>query len=154
MAGLTTLLAAYLLGGVTFIPLVILAVLFTSPYRSDLDPQSQDDAQDAIVQPGDDTAGLEAARKDEAKVKPNTDLDVASGYFAVAREYTGHGVNAKPMERTTPVGPATVGAPSPSVYQTMYRSIFDRKAASGPLDKDSMNQRPRRSGNVFYVVLR
>ncbi|KAJ8119685.1 hypothetical protein O1611_g10553 [Lasiodiplodia mahajangana] len=65
------------------------------------------------------------------------------------------GINAKPIERSTPVGSTTVAAPSPSVYQTMYRSIFDRKQAPGPLDDNkSVSQRPKRAGNVFYVVLR
>ena len=66
------------------------------------------------------------------------------------------GINAKPIERATPVGSTTVAAPSPSVYQAMYRSIFDRKQGPGPLDNGSSNssQRPKRAGNVFYVVLR
>ena len=83
------------------------------------------------------------------------ETDVAAGYFAVCREYTPMGINAKPIERSTPVGSATVAAPSPSVYQTMYRSIFDRKPSPGPLDnKNGASQRPKKAGNVFFVVLR
>ena len=85
------------------------------------------------------------------------------------------GINAKPIERATPIGSAAVASPSPSVYQTMYRSIFDwatRGAAragtlagsigsGGPLSSESgaasgggASQRPKKAGNVFYVVLR
>ena len=92
-------------------------------------------------------------------------MDPASGYFAVCREYTPMGINAKPIERSTPVGSATVAAPSPSVYQTMYRSIFERKGPAagaagsagggvGAGENNSMSQRPKNAGNVFYVVLR
>lgn len=165
----TTLLVTYLLGGVTFIPLVILAILahahYTLPYRHDLVPphgREGDRLQSDIVQPGDDTSALEAEKKkspaETASARATRDLDVAAGYFAVCREYTPMGLNAKPIERSTPVGSTTVAPPSPSVYQTMYRSIFDRKPVAGPLDNNntnnSMSQRPKKAGNVFYVVLR
>lgn len=158
----TTLLVTYLVGGVTFIPLVILAVLahahYTFPHRADLHVNDADN----IVQPGDDTTDLDAANRkataEDGKYRPARDLDVAAGYFAVCREYTPMGINAKPIERSTPVGSATVAAPSQSVYQTMYRSIFDRKPVAGPLDNsganNTMSQRPKKAGNVFYVVLR
>ena len=172
MGNWTTILLAYLIGGVTFIPLVLVTLLVhgycTLPYRSSESDGSRagsvtnrdgiNTGQD-IVQPGDDTTSLEAAKsdgkeKDEIKTRTNHDIDVAAAYFAVCREYTPMGINAKPIERNTPVGPATVAAPSPSVYQTMYRSIFDRKPVTGPLDNNGLSQRQRKAGNVFYVVLR
>ncbi|KAI0476204.1 hypothetical protein GGR56DRAFT_641654 [Xylariaceae sp. FL0804] len=158
MGSLTTFLLTYLLGGVTFIPLVVAVILLhahlTFPVRNDADPTRDGDAN-SIVQPGDDTSSLTEARKEESRQKLIAESDVAAGYFAVCREYTPMGINAKPIERTTPVGSTTVAAPSQSVYQSMYRSIFDRKQTSGPLD-DSRNvsQRPKKAGNVFYVVLR
>ncbi|KAL2017601.1 hypothetical protein VTK56DRAFT_1921 [Thermocarpiscus australiensis] len=160
--GWTAFLLTYLLGGITFLPLLAAIVFahayFTLPYREDADtPQASADG-DQLIQPGDDLEPLEAARKETEKVKPRPvrhDSDVAAGYFAVCREYTPMGINAKPIERATPVGSATVAAPSPSVYQTMYRSIFDRKPLPGPLDnKNAVSQRPKKAGNVFYVVLR
>ena len=164
----TTLLVTYVVGGVTFVPLLVLAVLvhahYTFPYRYDLQPSAADGDQDAIVQPGDDTAALDEAKRkgpaDDAKTRVAPDLDVAAGYFAVCREYTPMGINAKPIERQTPIGSTTVAAPSPSVYQTMYRSIFDRRPVPGPLDNNGSSanngksQRPKKAGNVFYVVLR
>ncbi|KHO00954.1 uncharacterized protein MAM_01732 [Metarhizium album ARSEF 1941] len=169
MGSWTTLLLTYLLGGITFVPFVVLVMLahahYTLPYRHDLMPPRDGDhdrPQNDIVQPGDDTAALEAEQKKPLAGAVNTratrDLDVAAGYFAVCREYTPMGLNAKPIERSTPVGSTTVASPSPSVYQTMYRSIFDRRPATGPLDSNninnSMSQRPKKAGNVFYVVLR
>ena len=79
--------------------------------------------------------------------------DVAAGYFAVCREYVPGGINGKPPERTTPAG-AVIAAESPSVYQSMYRSLFDRK--QGPsLDTGKGNGKStKRARNVFFVVLR
>lgn len=164
MASWTALLVAYLVGGVTFIPLAVVAVLavgfYALPERGAANA-AQADPVDDIVLPGDDTTDLDAAKKaakDGAKPRANNDLDVAAGYFAVCREYTPMGINAKPIERSTPVGSTTVASPSPSVYQTMYRSIFERKPTPGPLDNSpnntSVSQRPKKAGNVFYVVLR
>ncbi|KAF7548351.1 hypothetical protein G7Z17_g7117 [Cylindrodendrum hubeiense] len=164
MAGWKSLLVAYLLGGVTFIPLSLIAVaaifFYTLPARSLVDSSQTSDADDLVL-PGDDTTDLDAAKKaskEGTKPRANNDLDVAAGYFAVCREYTPMGINAKPIERSTPVGSTTVASPSPSVYQTMYRSIFERKPTPGPLDSStnstSVSQRPKKAGNVFYVVLR
>jgi hypothetical protein len=158
--GWTSFLLSYLLGGVTFLPLVIIGVLIhaylTFPYREDVAASSKAPETDAdsIVQPGDDTGPLKDAQKEEVN-HAHREPDVAAGYFAVCREYTPMGINAKPIERSTPVGSTTVAAPSPSVYQTMYRSIFDRKQTPGPLDNaKNTNLRPKKAGNVFYVVLR
>jgi hypothetical protein len=158
--GWTSFLFAYFLGGITFLPLVVIVVFahayYTLPYREDVDTGLKFAADD-LVQPGDDLDALKAVKED-AKLKTTPshhESDVAAGYFAVCREYTPMGINAKPIERTTPVGSATVASPSPSVYQTMYRSIFDRKSGPGPLDNNGgASQRPRKAGNVFYVVLR
>lgn len=165
MGPLTSLLVAYLVGGVTFIPLLILAVLVhahrTFPHRHDAvldhDKSQPFEATSDIVQPGDDTEALDEAKAEELRNgRINQPLDVAAGYFAVYREYTPIGINAKPVEKSTPAGAgsAMVAPPSPSVYQTMYRSIFDRKAANGPIENHSMSQRPKRAGNIFYIVLR
>lgn len=161
MASWSSLLLVYLFGGITFIPLLVIAVLahgfYTLPHRDDLPPAHGD--ADSIVQPGDDTSALDAAKRAgrdaDHKTRANADLDVAAGFFAVCREYTPMGINAKPIERSTPVGSTTVASPSPSVYQTMYRSLFERKNNSSPLDNGkSTSQRPKNAGNVFYVVLR
>ncbi|KAJ0123416.1 hypothetical protein J7T55_011881 [Diaporthe amygdali] len=163
MGGWATFLLTYLFGGVTFLPLVVLTVFlhahFTLPRRQDADP-SRDTGADDLVQPSDDLGPLQAAQKEskeqaKAKATGHHETETAAGYFAVCREYTPMGINAKPIERSTPVGSTTVAAPSQSVYQTMYRSIFDRKQNPGPLDNGkSVSLRPKKAGNVFYVVLR
>ncbi|KAL2758402.1 hypothetical protein ACRALDRAFT_2057833 [Sodiomyces alcalophilus JCM 7366] len=170
MGSWAVFLFAYLFGGLTFIPLALLAFLlhahYSLPYReNDGGAETPDDGSESIIQPGDDLGPLEDARstgalKDEAggslrSRSTQQESEVAAGYFAVCREYVPMGINAKPIERATPVGPTTVAAPSQSVYQTMYRSIFDRKQPQGPLDnKNTVSQRPKNAGNVFYVVLR
>ena len=81
------------------------------------------------------------------------EADVAAGYFAVCREYVPGGINGKPPERTTPAG-AVVATESPSVYQSMYRSIFDKKQAP-TIDPSKGNGKiVRKAQNVFFVVLR
>ncbi|KAI1760205.1 hypothetical protein GGR53DRAFT_470532 [Hypoxylon sp. FL1150] len=155
----TGFLLTYLFGGVTFIPLVLIAVLFhahlTFPTHDDSLPRDNRNDADNIVQPGDDITALQEAQKEESKQRLLAESDTAAGYFAVCREYVPMGINAKPIERSTPVGSTTVAAPSQSVYQSMYRSIFDRKQTPGPLDEHkSVSQRPKKAGNVFYVVLR
>ncbi|KAF5674887.1 LIM-like homeobox protein [Fusarium heterosporum] len=159
MATITSLLVAYVLGGLTFIPLVVVSVLafifYTSPV---LDDAANEPKYSPIVDKDDDTIALDTAKRSHKKDNRahENDLDVAAGFFAVCREYTPMGINAKPIERSTPVGSATVAPSSPSVYQTMYRSIFERKPTPGPMDNNnnSTSQRPKNAGNVFYVVLR
>lgn len=154
----TGFLLTYLLGGVTFLPLLIAVVLLhahlTFPRRDDSNP-AKDDGDANLVQPGDDLAPLKVAQKepkDHTKRPSPSDTETAAGYYAVCREYTPMGINAKPIERSTPIGSTTVAAPSQSVYQSMYRSLFDRKQQPGPLD-NGKSGRPKK-GNVFYVVLR
>lgn len=164
MGSWSAFLLTYLFGGVTFLPLVILLVLahahFTLPRRDDAHHTIKDTEDDDLVQPNDDLAPLKAVQKDlkeqkKPRISNHHEIETAAGYFAVCREYKPMGINAKPIERSTPVGSTTVAAPSQSVYQTMYRSIFDRKQVPGPLDNGkNISQRPKKAGNVFYVVLR
>jgi hypothetical protein len=184
MASFAAYAAVYVLGGLTFVPLV-LGLLVLHAYialpqpslpsqpreeqrdnrdnrdnrdsrdnrdkRSDSVLQRNDKRSDALRHPNDDL------KTGSDQLKTDTDLlsgsfqrheaDVA-GYFAVCREYVPGGVNGKPPERTTPAG-EVVAAGSPSVYQSMYRSIFDRKQ---PPTIDPGGSRKAR--NVFFVVLR
>lgn len=149
MASYGSILFVYILGGLTFLPLVISCVLlyafFILPLRQST---SSSLAVGQDVLDGADTneklLGAEAATKE---IPP--EVDVAAGYFAVCREYVPGGVNGKPPERTTPAG-TVIAAESPSVYQSMYRSIFDR-GRNPSVDNGKGGKRAR---NVFYVVLR
>ena len=139
-------LLTYVVGGLTFFPLVILVIgchaLITLPQHAGPSNHILPD----ILEPGDKDDELE-----ERLVRRNDEPDVAAGYFAVCREYVPGGVNGKPPERTTPAG-QTIVSESPSVYQTMYRSIFDRGKGQVPSIEAGRNVKKAR--NVFYVVLR
>ena len=158
MGALASCLFFYLLGGLTFIPLVVLSLFvhayITLPVR-DTSSLAEDD-RSFIIKPGDDTDAIKAERKrleGKARVRSH-ESDVAAGYFAVCREYVPGGVNGKPPERSSPAGSTTISASSPSVYQSIYRNIFDRKQTNSPLDNKGTGKPLKKGGNVFYVVLR
>ena len=145
MGGLTGFLVVYFLGGLTFIPLLITAILLhaylTLPLHQDTDYRK--DETDSIVQPGDDIDAIkraERANKEQPQPLINHEADVAAGYFTIRREY-GSTV------------PTAMLPANQSVYQSMYRSIFDRKQSASPLDNKGVGK-PHKTGNVFYVVLR
>jgi hypothetical protein len=148
----TRFLVVYIFGGLTFLPLLACLVLvhafLTFPTRA---PVDNEDAKVSLQRPGDDESTLKSGPGDFEKFgRPRGhEPDVAAGYFAVCREYVPGGINGKPPERTTPVGTVVVPE-SPSVYQSMYRSIFDRKQ-SPSLEAAKGAKRAR---NVFFVVLR
>lgn len=151
-------LYVYLFGGVTFVPFV-LGLVFLYAYYTLPEPRTskqidkdtsggllRDDDEKAIFKSGTDDLAEKFQRKHES--------DVAAGYFAVVREYVPGGVNGKPPERLSPAG-EIVASESPSVYQSMYRSIFDRvhKPSIEP-GKDTTGRTVKRTNNVFYIVLR
>lgn len=158
MGSLQWFLFVYILGGLTFVPLLLALLLLHAYYTL---PPPKDDGQ----KPDHDPAGLLRPDDDKLSLKTNTDdlaekfhrkhdSDVAAGYFAVCREYVPGGVNGKPPDKLTPAGDV-VAQESPSVYQSMYRSIFDRsqKPTIEP-NKDGNGKAVKRANNVFYVVLR
>jgi DNA polymerase zeta len=159
MNQLSALLFAYVLGGLTFLPLLVIAVVihayFTFPVRS---ADSTDLQKDDLLRAGDDADIIKAASKEleeKFRVPKGHDPDGIAGYFAVCREFVPGGINGKPPERITPTGATSITSPSPSVYQSMYRSIFERKKdGNNPLEHKNGAKPPSKSGNVFYVVLR
>ncbi|PGH26677.1 hypothetical protein AJ80_01623 [Polytolypa hystricis UAMH7299] len=157
MGSLGSFLFVYVLGGVTFIPLILglflLHAHLTLPLVSQDSEQTKEDASD-IRRPNDDQYSLKTGTDELAeKFQRAHEADVAAGYFAVCREYVPGGVNGKPPERTTPAG-EVVAAESPSVYQSMYRSIFDRKQAPTIDPAKSNGKNTKKARNVFFVVLR
>lgn len=150
-----TFVLIYLLGGLTFLP-ILLAILLLHAYFAFPVRHPSSLSSDTLRDGKDDERNLKprASITDIAdKFKRPHEADVAAGYFAVCREYVPGGINGKPPERTSPHGTVTI-TESPSVYQSMYRSIFDRK--QGPsLDPGKGNGKTvRRASNVFFVVLR
>ncbi|PSN70068.1 hypothetical protein BS50DRAFT_443482, partial [Corynespora cassiicola Philippines] len=145
---------AYVVGGITFIPL-LLGIFLLHAYL--VLPISQGPGERAREDNGphhDDflrTATAVETLPDGLKPRPHVP-DVAAGYFAVCREYVPGGINGRPPERTTPAG-AVVALESPSVYQSMYRSIFDRSRNTVP-SIEAGSGKGKKARNVFYVVLR
>lgn len=158
MLTFVTFVLIYLLGGLTFLPLVVTALYLhwqngskrTSKSGIDTDSQSTSSTQDLPELPTELPEELKKyvqGRRHEA--------DVAAGYFAVCREYVPGGVNGKPPERTTPAG-AVIATESPSVYQSMYRGIFGRDKTAAPTiqSEPGKGNKVKKGRNVFYVVLR
>ncbi|KFX96058.1 hypothetical protein V490_03531 [Pseudogymnoascus sp. VKM F-3557] len=157
----TYFLFIYVLGGLTFLPLLVVALIIhaylTFPVRETPIEVPGGSGSNALMRDGDQADSVRSASKslDEKFQSRNShESDVAAGYFAVCREYVPGGINGKPPERTTPTGSTVVTSPSPSVYQSMYRSIFDRKKDTNPLDIKGTGKPTSKGGNVFYVVLR
>lgn len=154
----TNFLFVYLLGGLTFIPLVLSLFLVYSylvlPPSSRRSDSGSDYVDTSPRRPNDDQFSLKSGTDELAeKFYQSHDTDVAAGYFVVCREYVPGGLNGKPPERTTPAG-ETIAAESPSVYQTMYRSLFDRKQAPTIEPSKNVARNGRRMRNMFYIVLR
>jgi hypothetical protein len=157
MGPITWFLFVYVLGGVTFIPLV-LGLIFLHAYKT------FPTKSDSELLPTDDPANIKRENDSNVCLKTATDTlteqfhrkhetDVAAGYFAVCREYVPGGINGKPPERKTPTG-EVVAMESPSVYQSMYRSIFDRQHKSTIELNKSNGRNVKKANNVFFVVLR
>ncbi|KAI9808565.1 MAG: hypothetical protein M1825_003714 [Sarcosagium campestre] len=152
----TNFVVVYVFGGLTFIPLLVslflFYVFFTQTQQPPVNVPTRS-TKESLQRPGDDKR---ASSKDgtgsptfEKAMGRGYEAEVAAGYFAVCREYVPGGINGKPPERTTPAG-AVVVAESPSVYQTMYRSLFDRNKTPTM----ESGKTARRGRNVFFVVLR
>jgi len=162
---LKVFLWGYFVGGLTLLPaLLVIGWFFGTKIVED---QSRNDAQGEATpgqrrtpasshpSPGEDSASLGVGLDEKTleKLKRSThEPDTFAGYFAVCREYVPGGVNGKPPDRLTPAG-AVISMESPSVYQSMYRSIFDRNKTTSP-SIDAANVRNKRARNVFYIVLR
>lgn len=155
----------YLLGGLTLLPAVLTLAWFLSTTKVDAESPIATEKERALEQrrqsggsthgrTKDDTSlgvGLDEEILDKLKNRSH-EPDTFAGYFAVCREYVPGGVNGKPPDRLTPAG-AVVSVESPSVYQSMYRSIFDRNKTASP-SMDAAVARSKKARNVFYVVLR
>ncbi|GAB7353585.1 hypothetical protein MBLNU459_g4009t1 [Dothideomycetes sp. NU459] len=148
---LKTLLLVYVAGGLTFVPLVLLAVLAVS-YVAFTKPAPP--AKTAVTQSERDELGESLDEAGEKSKTQHNEPDVAAAYFAVCREYVPGGINGKPPERSTPAGEVLISE-SPSVYQSMYRSLFERGKTQIPtIEADRKDGKVKKARNVFFVVLR
>lgn len=157
----------YLVGGLTLLPAVLVAAWFLGTRATEQDSHNINTAGDGATSEQRRKSDTSANGKNEDNVQVGVGIDdeileklkgrthepdACAGYFAVCREYVPGGVNGKPPDRTTPAG-AVVAVESPSVYQSMYRSIFDRNKNASPTIEAS-NAKNKKARNVFYVVLR
>ena len=150
----------YILGGLTFLPLV-LALIFlhaciTLPIVTSIPAFSAyPSARSAKSPPEYDPQRKSSTDALEEKFKRSHESDVAAGYFVVCTNYTPAGINGRPPERTTPAG-QVVAAESPGYYTAVYRSIFERKTSTATLEvgKTKDGKVVKRALNIFYVVLR
>lgn len=140
------LLITYIFGGLTFFPvlagLIFLYAYYTLPnvhgqFVEAPDLRHINDDEKAFPSPEVGSKAWRATRNE---------TDVASGYFAVTREYVPGGINGRPPDRPS-LGTSTPPE-SPSVYQSMYRSLFDRKPTTPSVSSNAKGK------NVFFVAMR
>ncbi|KAK4540633.1 hypothetical protein LTR36_009064 [Oleoguttula mirabilis] len=178
----TTLAVTYVLGGLTFLPLLLTAVLLPAWLLLPRVSKTGDGAGYTGVLDEEDKASKEAllaAQKDNYDAG-NTADGAASGTFAVLRSHHfpsalaalnaksgGGGGNGGSNGSTD--GTVEAGVNSESVYQSMYRSVFDRRKdastassvlenapADGSMAAGSASRVKRKpvGASIFYIVLR
>ena len=173
---LSTLLITYLLGGLTFIPL-LLAAVFVPAWLALPKVERGSDSNETIKKEGDAHESNDDLSKD-VTTDEKEDRG-ASGTFAVLRRYDLPAANAALRAENngaTGSGSGTAGpdgktgdatsSGSESVYQSMYRSVFDRNKNTtsttsvlenedGSLDGANGKVKKRVTpANVFYIVMR
>jgi hypothetical protein len=147
-------LVAYLLGGLTFIPLLVTAILLQIYLTQPLAASNASATRDSLdLAPGEKNVDLKEREKLPNGITQRAhESDVAATYFVVCRDYTPAVMLGKPVARSSTNGTASPAA-SPSVYQTMYRSIFERNKTSSPsLDPGAKTN--KKSRNAFFIVIR
>lgn len=175
------LLITYIFGGITFIPLLLAAILIPAwLLLPQVESGGKPEEKDKLDISDNETREALLAAHDE-KYEPEGGT---SGTFAVLRKYDFQAANAAFNARNNNSnaagnaaggdvdGTIEAGTGSQSVYQSMYRSVFDRGknlAASGASvlqnkgdgeeDENAANGKAKKRGsatpaNVFYIVLR
>lgn len=177
--GFRTLALTYLVGGLTFLPLLLVATLAAAWY---LLPTSDDAKERARKDDGSRQASQERGQQPKEKRERHESVGetAASGTFAVLRQYdfaaAVGALNARNSNNNQAStggsgaaggggdGAAGDGLPptGESVYQSMYRSVFagsKNASASSLLDADdvqhaSPGRRKPVPAHIMYIVLR
>jgi hypothetical protein len=156
MSAFSSFALAYFLGGVTFLPLLLLLLYchayITQPVARPPNPHVHDPL---ALSEREKSAALDELKGLPSDVSPRShEPDVAAGYFAVCRDFS-QGLSAlkeRPRDRSDPSSSAS-NSESPSVYQSMYRSIFDRGKQQTPT-LDPATRSSRNPRNTFFIVIR
>lgn len=137
---------------------VVLIVAFAYYTLPEVEPEQVIEKQRSLSssEPSPDDESNPKSEPDELdeKFSRTHESDVAAGYFVVLREYVPGGVNGKPPERGNTSTNETLAAESPSVYQSVYRSLFDRKSAPSIEPSKDQKKQTKKTNNIFYVVIR
>jgi hypothetical protein len=190
--GLRLFLFTYLLGGLTFIPLLLLAVIVPAWYLLPKEPSQEpsvfgeDEASPNSVKSLEKDSRVDGKSEGDKRSRSLTGETAASGTFAVLRQYDFQAaisaLNAKNPNSSNgvPGGDGSAGAEpgtttgSESVYQSMYRSVFNKASSTRELlqrggdgnddrDQSQLGQtgtpaknirRKPVPANVLYILLR
>lgn len=180
---LRSLAIAYLLGGLTFLPLLVATVVIIAWYA--LPRTKENEGENGVRGVG--TDGVRERERDVSSNVPPPQEDnvagdaAASATFAVLRSYNFPAALSALNARNSTTGGGTLGAGgltdgstegaggSESVYQSMYRSVFDRNnknaIANVVLGSESNNTGAEDEGrgkkksaavgaSVFHILLR
>lgn len=174
------LVCAYLAGGLTFVPLLLLAVLLPAwlllPKVDQDGKRGGRDEADGKSSDGDgDAGGKSPSIPVDDKFRGPDGSASAEATFAVLRSYNFPTALAAMEARSrsaagagsgTPSADGTEAAGSESVYQSMYRSVFDRSSKNTPAtakplldgeDGDAAGAKLSKaaaSKHCYYIVLR
>jgi hypothetical protein len=154
MTTLVAILLSYLLGGLTFIPILLALFLYHAHLTQPIVDAETFHQRDSLqLGPAEEDAARQELENLPAEISQRLhESDVASGYFVVSREFTPSIMTGKPAERTPLAASAPAGS-SPSVYQSMYRSIFERGRTQSP-SLDAAPKGNKKARNTFFVVIR
>lgn len=165
---LTSLLSAYVLGGVTFLPLLLIVVVATAWLTL---PKARDDNNIDLREGGADVGEHGKGKELEQEGSFSSD-GAANATFAVLRSYNFQTALTALSAKTTPAPNGIAegsgdgaGPESMSVYQSMYRTVFDRNKTA--LNRNPLAEEPdaatgaqsrvnaaAATRNIFHIVLR
>ncbi|KAK9316310.1 hypothetical protein V1524DRAFT_38338 [Lipomyces starkeyi] len=167
MSSLKTILIAYLVGGVTLIPLVVFAVIFCI-YQSlpevdengqiiekKADPTESPSEEDRQREKGLDEQENERRIAEEAlksiQDQPQIGVDAyMAGWLTVSREFTLQRTNGSSSEKNTTL--------NETAYTSIYKHLMDRKqsaaASSASPDAKAKPKPKKRFANTYFAILR
>jgi hypothetical protein len=154
MTPIASYILTYLLGGITFLPLIALVILYHAHVTQPIvDPDNFNKRDVLELSSSEESAAVNELENLPIEISHRVhEPDVAAGYFVICREYTPSVMTGKPTEKA-PSNNSPAPGSSPSVYQSMYRSIFERGKIQSP-SLDGGQKGNRKARNTFFVVIR